>query len=88
MLPLKVLIGRNSTKRVNSNLFLFQPCGQPLRVLEVGCGVGNFIFPLIQEIPDIYFYACDFSPRAVQFVKVCMRLLDSYSAETVYISVC
>lgn len=40
-------------------------------ILEVGCGVGNFIFPLIQEFPsDFWFaYACDFSPRAVQMVK-------------------
>ena len=39
-------------------------------MLEVGCGVGNFIFPLLEEDRNIYFYACDFSPRAVQFVKV------------------
>ncbi|XP_064620805.1 tRNA N(3)-methylcytidine methyltransferase METTL6-like [Lineus longissimus] len=40
-----------------------------LKILEVGCGVGNFLFPLLEEYPGIYFYACDFSPRAVQFVK-------------------
>ena len=39
-------------------------------ILEVGCGVGNFIFPLLQEFDKIFFYACDFSKRAVQFVKV------------------
>ena len=39
-------------------------------ILEVGCGVGNFIFPLLQELDKIFFYACDFSKRAVQFVKV------------------
>ncbi|XP_013415407.1 methyltransferase-like protein 6 [Lingula anatina] len=38
-------------------------------VLEVGCGVGNFLFPLLGENPNLFFYACDFSPRAVQFVK-------------------
>lgn len=39
-------------------------------MLEVGCGVGNMIFPLIEEKRNNYFvYACDFSPRAVQFVK-------------------
>uniref|UniRef100_K1QWQ1 tRNA N(3)-methylcytidine methyltransferase n=1 Tax=Magallana gigas TaxID=29159 RepID=K1QWQ1_MAGGI len=38
-------------------------------VLEVGCGVGNFIWPLLQEDQSMFFYACDFSPRAVQFVK-------------------
>uniref|UniRef100_A0A0L8I9U7 Methyltransferase-like protein n=1 Tax=Octopus bimaculoides TaxID=37653 RepID=A0A0L8I9U7_OCTBM len=37
--------------------------------LEVGCGVGNFLFPLLQET-SLFFYACDFSKRAVEFVKV------------------
>ncbi|XP_033762193.1 tRNA N(3)-methylcytidine methyltransferase METTL6-like [Pecten maximus] len=38
-------------------------------ILEVGCGVGNFIFPLLEQDSSLYFHACDFSPRAVQFVK-------------------
>ena len=38
--------------------------------MEVGCGVGNFMFPLLSETDNIVFYACDFSPRAIQFVKV------------------
>ena len=50
--------------------FYLQDKEKPIRLLEVGCGVGNFIFPLLQEKPDFFFYACDFSPRAVQFVKV------------------
>ncbi|KAJ1995121.1 hypothetical protein GGI25_001347 [Coemansia spiralis] len=38
-------------------------------LLEVGCGVGNFIWPILERNSDIYIYACDFSPRAVDFVK-------------------
>lgn len=38
-------------------------------LLEVGCGVGNLIFPLLQDGLDLFIYACDFSPRAVKFVK-------------------
>lgn len=39
-------------------------------LLEIGCGVGNFVFPLIEEKCNKYYiYACDFSPRAVEFVK-------------------
>ncbi|ESO11509.1 hypothetical protein HELRODRAFT_71342 [Helobdella robusta] len=38
-------------------------------LLEVGCGVGNFIYPLVQGTSTTYFHACDFSSRAVEFVK-------------------
>ena len=46
-------------------------CAGPKVLLEVGCGVGNFVFPLIEdpELKDIFIFACDFSPRAVQMVK-------------------
>ncbi|XP_077158697.1 tRNA N(3)-cytidine methyltransferase METTL6 isoform X3 [Paroedura picta] len=42
---------------------------QKLTILEAGCGVGNSLFPLLQEESDIFAYACDFSPRAVEYVK-------------------
>ena len=48
---------------------------QQRAVFEVGCGVGNFLFPLLEEDSDTYFYACDFSPRAVDFVKVDILLV-------------
>ncbi|RVW88260.1 putative methyltransferase C3H7.11 [Vitis vinifera] len=38
-------------------------------ILEVGCGAGNTIFPLVATYPDIFVHACDFSPRAVDLVK-------------------
>ena len=38
-------------------------------LLEVGCGVGNLAYPLLEEQLPLYFLCCDFSPRAVQFVK-------------------
>ncbi|XP_073002588.1 uncharacterized protein [Typha latifolia] len=42
---------------------------EKLVVLEVGCGAGNTIFPLVSTYPDIFVHACDFSPRAVDLVK-------------------
>lgn len=42
---------------------------QKLVLLEAGCGVGNCIFPLLEEDLNVFIYACDFSPRAVEFVK-------------------
>ena len=39
-------------------------------LVEIGCGVGNFAFPLVEEEKcNLFIYACDFSPRAVDFVK-------------------
>ncbi|KAI0231701.1 tRNA N(3)-methylcytidine methyltransferase METTL6 [Lamellibrachia satsuma] len=46
-----------------------RPHGSPLVILEVGCGVGNFLFPLLEEDQTLFFYACDFSPRAVKFMQ-------------------
>ncbi|KAJ1680313.1 hypothetical protein EV182_000261 [Spiromyces aspiralis] len=40
-----------------------------LKLLEVGCGVGNFIWPLLEAHPRLKIYACDFSPRAINFVR-------------------
>lgn len=45
-------------------------CTRSKRLLEVGCGVGNFVFPLIEDKCNHYYiFACDFSQRAVDFVK-------------------
>lgn len=39
-------------------------------VLEVGCGVGNTVFPLLQTLPkSVKIFCCDFSPAAVELVR-------------------
>lgn len=40
-----------------------------LVLLEIGCGAGNFIFPLLDESKSIYIYGCDFSPVAVDLCR-------------------
>ncbi|KAG0253003.1 Methyltransferase-like protein 6 [Mortierella polycephala] len=40
-----------------------------LNCLEVGCGVGNFIFPVLERNPNLFMYACDFAPHAIELVK-------------------
>ncbi|CAK9274264.1 unnamed protein product [Sphagnum jensenii] len=54
------------------------------KVEEVGCGVGNTIFPLLAEFPQIFLHACDFSPRAVNLVKA----HQEYSEQRVNAFVC
>uniref|UniRef100_A0A0C9R973 Mettl6_0 protein n=1 Tax=Fopius arisanus TaxID=64838 RepID=A0A0C9R973_9HYME len=39
-------------------------------LIEVGCGVGNLIYPLLEDgLRFKKIYACDLSPRAVNFIK-------------------
>ncbi len=38
-------------------------------LLELGCGTGNFIYPLLSESNNYFIYACDFSARAINLVK-------------------
>ncbi|XP_031372967.1 uncharacterized protein LOC116188010 isoform X2 [Punica granatum] len=47
------------------------------RYFSVGCGAGNTIFPLVATYPDIFVHACDFSPRAVNLVKLHKDFTDS-----------
>lgn len=34
--------------------------------MEIGCGVGNFMYPLLKLNKSIFVYACDFSTDAIQ----------------------
>uniref|UniRef100_A0A8C5LG01 tRNA N(3)-cytidine methyltransferase n=1 Tax=Jaculus jaculus TaxID=51337 RepID=A0A8C5LG01_JACJA len=42
------------------------------RILEVGCGAGNSVFPILntlQNIPESFLYCCDFASGAVELIK-------------------
>lgn len=41
----------------------------PWRVFEVGCGVGNFLYPLLELNGDLRAVGCDISERAVELFK-------------------
>ncbi|XP_054271636.1 tRNA N(3)-methylcytidine methyltransferase METTL6 [Macrosteles quadrilineatus] len=38
-------------------------------LLEVGCGVGNFVYPLFEENANFFIYACDISSKAIDLLK-------------------
>lgn len=52
-------------------LFPAEPLAKPFRVLEVGCGAGNTVFPLLEAVadPNYHVVACDFAASAVEVVR-------------------
>jgi len=42
---------------------------EKIKLFEVGCGVGNFLFPLLNELPNLFIYACDFSSTAIELLQ-------------------
>ncbi|GCB60794.1 hypothetical protein scyTo_0009235, partial [Scyliorhinus torazame] len=61
---------RNRTDRLK-NAEYFPGIDFTFRIFEVGCGAGNSVFPILDEIrnPSAFLYCCDFSARAVELVK-------------------
>ncbi|OMO70681.1 Methyltransferase type 12 [Corchorus capsularis] len=53
-------------------------------VLEVGCGAGNTIFPLVAAYPKVFVHACDISPHAIALVKSHMEFKEDRVNAFVY----
>ncbi|XP_053973431.1 tRNA N(3)-methylcytidine methyltransferase METTL6 [Hylaeus volcanicus] len=61
---------RHWTTREFNELMGMATEANPNVLLEVGCGVGNFIYPLIEDgLKFKKIFACDLSPRAVELTK-------------------
>ncbi|XP_076620835.1 tRNA N(3)-cytidine methyltransferase METTL6 [Colletes latitarsis] len=61
---------RHWTTREFSELLGLGTESSPNVLLEVGCGVGNFVYPLIEDgLKFRKIFACDLSPRAVELTK-------------------
>ncbi|XP_028249140.1 tRNA N(3)-cytidine methyltransferase METTL8, mitochondrial [Parambassis ranga] len=58
-------------QRSNTKTCTFPGQHASFRILEVGCGVGNSVFPIVNNIKETnsFIYCCDFSPSAIQLVK-------------------
>lgn len=48
--------------------------------MEVGCGVGNTVYPLLEENPNLFIYAFDFSKIAIELLKVTLNFLFRFNS--------
>lgn len=61
---------QDKTERYNENVTI---------MIELGCGVGNAVFPLLESSPNLFVYALDFSKTAIEtFVKNDTRYLNRF----------
>jgi len=60
---------KNDNNDEDSENQLNTPAPHHRILIELGCGVGNAVFPLLERDPNLFIYALDFSPRAISLVK-------------------
>ncbi|RLN80355.1 hypothetical protein BBJ28_00012616 [Nothophytophthora sp. Chile5] len=48
---------------------LSQPDREAVHVLELGCGYGSAIFPILAECPNVHAQVCDFSAHAIGILQ-------------------
>ncbi|XP_007494422.1 tRNA N(3)-methylcytidine methyltransferase METTL8, mitochondrial isoform X2 [Monodelphis domestica] len=62
----------NKKKEEAAKTKLFPGSCATFRILEVGCGAGNSVFPILNALknaPETFLYCCDFASEAVELVK-------------------
>ncbi|KAG2425509.1 hypothetical protein HXX76_013718 [Chlamydomonas incerta] len=64
---------RNTTKFFKDRHYLHKEfpdlAAGPATLLEVGCGVGNTVFPLLEINPALRVHCCDFAASAIELVR-------------------
>ncbi|KAK2829544.1 hypothetical protein Q7C36_017534 [Tachysurus vachellii] len=65
------LKGEETPAPVTEEPAAFPGASATYRILEVGCGVGNTVFPILKtnNDPGLFVYCCDFSSTAIDLVR-------------------
>lgn len=60
---------RHYIEREFTELTKYKGKEEKFTLCELGCGVGNTLYPLVESFPNIICYGFDFSPRAVKMIQ-------------------